>query len=83
MSRTSRRCRRSCRATGSLYTLDVLAVGDFRHLGRSELLVRFTDRATNQGSYDRRSVLVIDAGAQPPTLVATDAMDVLRVGAPH
>ena len=66
---------------GFAYTLDVLAVGDFRHLGRSELLVRFTDRATNQGSYDRRAVLVIDAGPQAPALVATDAMDVLKGGA--
>ena len=63
---------------GFSYTLDVLALGDFRHLGKSELLVRFTDRATGQGSYDRRSVLVIDAAPQAPALVATDAMDVLR-----
>ncbi len=66
---------------GFSYTLDVLALGDFRHLGKSELLVRFTDRATNQGSYDRRSVLVIDAAPQAPALVATDAMDVLKAGA--
>jgi hypothetical protein len=65
---------------GFIYTFDVLALGDFRHAGRSELLVRFTDRASNQGSYDRRSVLVIDAGPQPPALVATDAMDVLKAG---
>lgn len=66
---------------GFIYTLDVLALGDFRHAGKSELLVRFTDRATNQGSYDRRSILVIDAATQPPALVATDAMDVLKAGA--
>ncbi len=68
---------------GFAYTLDVLALGDFRHLGRTELLVRFTDRAANQGSYDRRSVLVIDAAPRAPTLVATDAMDVLKAGAAH
>lgn len=67
---------------GFIHTLDVLAQGDFRHLGKSELLVRFTDRAINQGSYDRRSILVIDAAAQQPTLVATDAIDVLKAGAP-
>jgi hypothetical protein len=66
---------------GFSYTLDVLALGDFRHAGKSELLVRFTDRATNQGSYDRRSILVVDAAPQPPALVATDAMDVLKAGA--
>ena len=65
---------------GFSYTLDVLALGDFRHVGKSELLVRFTDRATNPGSYDRRSVLVIDAAPQAPALVATDAMAALKRG---
>ena len=67
---------------GFIYTLDVLALGDFRHAGRSELLVRFTDHATNQGSYDRRTILVIDAAAQPPALLATPGMDVLKAGGP-
>ena len=65
---------------GFSYTLDVLALGDFRHLGRAELLVRFTDRATGPGSYDRRAILVIDAAPPSPALVATDAMDVLKAG---
>jgi hypothetical protein len=66
---------------GFSYTLDVLALGDFRHVGRSELLVRFTDRATRAGTYDRRTVLVIDAAPRAPALVATDAIDVLKASA--
>jgi hypothetical protein len=67
---------------GFSYLFEVLAIGDFRHLGRPELLVRFTDRATNQGTYDKRSVLVIDVAPQAPALLASDAMDVLRKHAP-
>ena len=65
---------------GFIYTLDVLALGDFRHAGKSELLVRFSERATQQGSYDHRSILVVDAASPQPALVATDAIEVLKAG---
>jgi hypothetical protein len=67
---------------GFSYTFQVLALGDFRHLGKTELLVRFTDRATNQGTYDKQSVLVLDATPPSTALQATDAIEVLKAGAP-
>jgi len=60
------------------HELRVLAVGDFRRSGRSELLVRFTERALNGGSYDRTSVLVVDGAPDGTTWTATDALAVLR-----
>ncbi len=68
------------RGNGFLYTFQVLALGDFRGLGKAELLVRFTDRATNQGTYDKQSVLVLDATPSSAALQATDAIDVLKAG---
>ena len=62
---------------GFLYELRVLAVGDFRHVGHGEWLVRFIDRSVAGGSYDRTAILVVDATADG-SLIATDALDVLR-----
>ena len=59
------------------YAVDVLAIGDFRHRGQAELLVRFTDRATRGGSYDRTTLLVLDIAPDSGTITATDALDVL------
>jgi hypothetical protein len=66
------------RGNGFFYRFQVLALGDFRGLGKAELLVRFTDRATNQGTYDTQSVLVLDATSDAKGLQATDAIDVLK-----
>ncbi len=63
---------------GFSYTFQVLAFGDFRHLGAPELLVRFTDRATTGGTYDTQSVLVLHAAPSSSALQATDAIDVLK-----
>jgi hypothetical protein len=63
---------------GFSYEFKVLALGDFQHLGQTELLIRFTDRATQGGSYNRSSLLVVDVSPQSPAVVAVDAMDVLR-----
>ena len=62
---------------GFAYTFDVLALGDFRHAGRPELLVRFSDRSTAGGSYDQRAVLVVDTVPGSTALVATDALEIL------
>ncbi len=59
----------------------MLALGDFRGLGKTEMLVRFTDRATNQGTYDKRSVLVLDVEPPPAALHAVDAIDVVKARA--
>jgi hypothetical protein len=66
------------RGNGYLYTFQALALGDFRGLRKSELLVRFIDRATNGGTYDKHSVLVLDASPSSSALRATDAIDVLK-----
>jgi hypothetical protein len=63
---------------GFAYTFQVLAMGDFRGLGKAEWLVRFDERATTQGSYHKRSVLVLDAPPAPAALQASDAVDVIR-----
>ena len=63
---------------GFTYTLKALALGDFRNTGRQELLVRFSDRAINNGSYNKITVLVIDTTTASPTLVSTDAIEVLH-----
>jgi len=68
------------RGNGFYYAFQVLALGDFRHLGKSELLVRFTDRATNQGTYDKQSLLVLDATPASAVLNSTDAIDVIKAG---
>ncbi|MGN6528030.1 MAG: hypothetical protein ACTHL8_16710 [Burkholderiaceae bacterium] len=62
---------------GFFYEMRVLAVGDFRHAGHGEFLVRFVERSETGGSYDRTAVLVVDP-APGGGLVATDALDVLR-----
>lgn len=72
----------SLQGHGFAYRLEVLAMGDFQGLGRTEWLVRFTDRATTQGSYNKRTVLVVDAPAPPQALQAHDAMDVIRAQKP-
>ncbi len=64
--------------SGFVYTFQVLALGDFRGLGKTELLVRFTDRATNLGSYDKHSVLVVDVTPDAAGLQAIDAIEVLK-----
>lgn len=66
------------RGNGFWYTFQVLALGDFRHLGRTELLVRFTDRATNHGTYNKQSLLVIQAAPCAAAMHAIDAVDVLK-----
>ncbi len=63
------------------YTFRVLARGDFRHVGKLELLVRFIDRATNQGTYDKQCLLVLDTTPSSTAVRATDAIDVLASGA--
>ena len=68
------------RGNGFSYTFQVLALGDFRHLGKTELLVRFTDRAINHGTYDKQSLLVVDVTSSSAALQATDAIDVLKAG---
>lgn len=70
----------SLRGYGFLYTFQVLALGDFRGLGKPELLVRFSDRATNQGTYDKQSVLLINLTSSSAALQATDAIEVLKAG---
>lgn len=62
---------------GFLYEFRVLAVGDFRHAGHGEWLVRFIERSVDGGSYDRTAILVVDPSS-PTTLAATDALDALR-----
>jgi hypothetical protein len=63
---------------GFAYRFDVLAVGDFRHTGQAELLVRFTERSTASGTYDRTTLLVLDLAPPSATITATSALDVLR-----
>ena len=62
---------------GFTYTFEVLSLGDFRNTGRPELLVRFSDRSNN-GSYNKRIILIIDTTNGSQTLVSTDAIEVLR-----
>lgn len=62
---------------GFVYDLRVLAVGDFRHVGHGEWLVRFVDRSVTGGSYDSTAILIVDPAADGG-LVATDALDALR-----
>ena len=59
------------------YGVDVLTIGDFRHCGQAELLVRFTDRSVRGGSYDHTTLLVLDIAPDSGTITATDALDVL------
>ena len=59
------------------YRVDILTIGDFRHRGQAELLVRFTDRATRGGTYDRTTLLVLDIAPDSGTITATDALEVL------
>ena len=70
------------RGNGFWCTFQVLALGDFRHLGRTELLVRFTDRATNHGTYNKQSLLVIHAAPCAAAMQAIDAVDVLKAATP-
>jgi len=66
------------RGDGFLYTFQVLALGDFRGLGKGELLVRFGDRATNGGTNDKQSVRVVGSSLSSTALLATDAIEVLK-----
>jgi hypothetical protein len=68
------------RGGGFLYNFQVLALGDFRGLGKTELLVRFSDRAENGGTYDKQAVLILDATPSSRALQAIDAIDVLKTG---
>ena len=61
-----------------MYTFQVLALGDFRGLGKSELLMRFGERVTNGGTYNKQSVLVIGPSPASTVLLATDAIEVLK-----
>ena len=65
---------------GFVYELRVLAVGDFRHAGHGEWLVRFIERSVTGGSYDRTAILVVDPVGDAG-LAATDALEALRAKA--
>lgn len=65
-------------ADGFTYRFEVLAAGDFRGIGAGELLVRLVDHATNGGTYDGSSLLVLDWTPKGDAIVATDALDLLR-----
>jgi hypothetical protein len=62
---------------GFFYQVRVLAVGDLRHLGHGEWLVRFVDGSVTGGPYDTTAMLIVDRAARGGR-VATDALDVLR-----
>jgi hypothetical protein len=59
------------------YCFDVLAAGDFRHSGSTELLVRFSDRAI-EGTYDSTAILILTWPPDQDTIEAADAVDFLR-----
>jgi hypothetical protein len=63
---------------GFTYRFEVLAVGDFRHIGAEELLMRLIDRATDGGTYNRSSLFVLDWAPNNEAIIATDVLGLLR-----
>lgn len=64
---------------GFTYRMEAIALGDFLRNGRAQLLVRFSEKAT-QGSYDQTALYVLDWPDPQGLIEATSVLDLLRPG---